>query len=229
METSLQDVEIVSLKKEVKVLKDEMEDLRHELTEVNEAREASDICAQALRTYIEENSIGKSTDSETIKLPPLPASSTPDAGDNGDKKGGWGFNLWKVDTTVKPVTGPRSASSGSSVAATVSSPSGAVPPGGGQLAKKFGGFFSGRASISSTSSPVIPTTTTPQLQSNAASARDPHRESVYSVSDTSSLVEPVSPTGDYNGNVRIHDANSVSSVGSSPREGIQNQAKPLAV
>src|SRR6266498_1268712 len=50
--------ELDSLKAEVKLLKAELETAKRDVVEANEAREASDMCVQALRGFIKENGVG---------------------------------------------------------------------------------------------------------------------------------------------------------------------------
>lgn len=152
--------EVDALKKELKEVRDTMEELRHELSEAQEAKEASETCAKVLREFIAEHQVGTANQSaglgDTIKLP------GDDAGKNANN--GWGFKLWKIDSSVKPPGGPTSPSTG-------------------PLTKKIGGFFSSRATPSA----------------NASDSRD----SMYSLSDKSSMVEPVSPTTEVNNQVEV--------------------------
>ncbi|KAJ7050554.1 hypothetical protein C8F01DRAFT_1178790 [Mycena amicta] len=175
--------ELEKLRKEVKTLQDALDETRHDLTEANEAREASETCSAALREFIAGN-IGTGE----VKLPPLPAATTGDEepDPSGHKRGWSGFKLWKVDTAVNRTSGPSSA------ATATGSP--VVPP-PAALSRKLTGFFSSRASISSIPS-LAP------LQTGHARAT-----SVYSVSDVSSLAEPISPTtNEVGAEVRVRDA-----------------------
>ncbi|ESK97730.1 hypothetical protein Moror_17437 [Moniliophthora roreri MCA 2997] len=126
--------ELESIKKELSSVKAELEDTRHELSEAIEAREASESCVKTLREFISENSIGVgNVDSSGAQAKKQAAAS-------------WGFNLWKVDTSVKAQNGPASADSSHSPDAPDSS---ATPTVSTPLSRKIGGFFSRQSSISS--------------------------------------------------------------------------------
>lgn len=214
--------EMEALRKELNTIKDELDNTKHELMESNEAREASETCVKALREFIGENSIGASETSglTSLKLPPPPTMAKGEDEDESKKTGGgaaaWGFKLWKDAAAPRaPVNVPQSA--------TVASPAAAhspqLPMSATPLSRKIGGFFSSRSSISSVTSSVhsVPTAM-PSLQSNAASVRD----SMYSVSDTSSMAEPISPPNEYNTNIVVRDVTNISdlgSTGSSPEIG----------
>ncbi|KAJ7746906.1 hypothetical protein DFH07DRAFT_889484 [Mycena maculata] len=207
--------EAEKLRKELRAAQAALEETRGELSEATEAREASETCVSALREFIAENNIGGP--SAAVKLPPLPAATT--GGEEADTSGGqkkekgWGFKLWKVDTAVKGPPGPPSSNGTASPIV----PPAALPPASNNttatapapsapLARKLTGFFSSRASISS-----IPSLT-PAPLANA------HRDSVYSVSDASSLAEPISPTSVSGGGaeVRVRDANASPEISGSP-------------
>ncbi|KAJ7355544.1 hypothetical protein DFH08DRAFT_737461 [Mycena albidolilacea] len=196
--------EIEKLRKEIRTLQSTLDETRHELTEANEAREASETCAGALRDFIAENSLGSAG---AVKLPPLPAATTGGEGDEsrGHKKNasGWGFKLWK-DASVKGAPGPASDVTASPIipaAANAPSPANAPPA---PLARKLTGFFGSRASVSSVASSLAP------LQTQTQSQPPRHaRDSVYSLSDASSVAEPISPTSQVAGGpdgVRVREA-----------------------
>ncbi len=201
------ELELEALRKELNVVKDELEDTRHELQEANEGKDASETCVKALREFISENNVGSSSIDSSIIPTGEPAPKKPFSG-----SGGWGFNkLWKVDTSVKPTAGQPSATTPS--AATSSSvnqmSSNTVP-----LTRKIGGFFGSRASVSSVASDA-----SPQLQSNAAIASQPsHRTSIYSFSDASSVAEPLSPTSEeaLHSHVAVRTSSEMGSMGGSP-------------
>ncbi|KAF7770598.1 hypothetical protein Agabi119p4_6572 [Agaricus bisporus var. burnettii] len=229
--------EIEMLKKEVESLKKELSDTRAELSEANEGKEASELCVQALRGFIEENQVGEKGGSSqqqqelALKLPPTPL------GMSGEEEGrknvttaattttsGWGFKLWKggdstvkapvVNTAVQPLS--SAATSPSSLS---SSPPAVVQPTPTASApfSRLGGFFSSRTSSSSVTTAATATTTNTNtnaitspnssLQTNAAISRPPtfQRDSIsgrsVSVSDASSVVEPVSPEKENHDNV----------------------------
>ncbi|KAK0501271.1 hypothetical protein EDD18DRAFT_1066798 [Armillaria luteobubalina] len=186
-------LELETLRKELRAVKDELEETTHELSEANEAREASDTCANALREFISENNVGTvDLDArDAVKLPPLPATTNGDETEAKKASAGWGFKLWKVDTSVKPTNSCTSAAT-ASTASPVVAPSAQLNASQVPLTRKIGGFFSSRGSVSSTAS----TNSNSALQSNAATPQVPHRDSVYSFSDASSMNEPLSPTSE---------------------------------
>ncbi|KAF7356831.1 hypothetical protein MVEN_01018600 [Mycena venus] len=193
--------ELEKLRKEVRTLQTALDETRHELTEANEAREASETCVGALREFIAENNLGAGAGSgvgEVVKLPPLPATTTGGEGDEsrGHKKtaSGWGFKLWKVDTNVKGSPGPASdvtATGSPVIPAAAPSAANGQQPGGAPLARKLTGFFGSRASVSSVAS--TPSLAPLQTQTSQTAPRQ-GRDSVYSLSDASSVAEPISPT-----------------------------------
>ncbi|KAF8630754.1 hypothetical protein AX17_005349 [Amanita inopinata Kibby_2008] len=199
--------ELESLKKVLQAAKDELENTKHELSESNEAREASETCVKALREFIAENNVGATDVSgpAAIKLPPLPMMTTGEEMESQKTStvasAGWGFGkLWKVDTAAKTPTAASAASTASPVVAPTPQTSHAasattMTP----LTKKLGGFFSSRSSISSTATSITSGGGAPQLQTNAALTATCHRESIYSFSDASSIAEPISPSGEANG------------------------------
>ncbi|KAJ3862123.1 hypothetical protein EV359DRAFT_45829 [Lentinula novae-zelandiae] len=195
--------EIHALRKEISTLKSDLEETRHELTEAVEAREASETCVSALRTFIEENNVGSGprlngSDNASINLPHPPASSTDNEADASSIKSGWGFKLWntKATPTLNNLHSPASASVDSP---TLPSAAMQTPT---QITKKIGGFFSRQASISSVTAVAPPASVTaPSLQA---------RESMYSYesksssrSDTSSIAEPLSPADDEDDSMNI--------------------------
>jgi hypothetical protein len=158
------------LQREVQVLKTALEDTRHELTEVNEAREASETCVRTLREFIAENNVGVSSLRSD-------AGSAVARSDDADKKnasgsGGsrWGFGgLFRAGEASPPVIPSRGAS-------TSSSPSPTSEP----LSRKLGGLFGGRGSFSS--STPAPPRGVPSVQ-----------EAICNSSDTSSTAESAEP------------------------------------
>ncbi|KAH8832300.1 hypothetical protein DL96DRAFT_1810972 [Flagelloscypha sp. PMI_526] len=176
------DPELEALRREVKNLKDTLEETRAELSEAVEAKDAADACATALREFINTNN--------QWTLPPLPDAAKPPA---AAQAAGWGFGkLFQkpaIDTTsLPPASVTSSAASSPNVTATQPA-----------LSRKIGSFFASRSnSISSTTSSFT------GLQSNAATGHVvpapgrpsiDARASVYSMSDASST-EPISPIGE---------------------------------
>ncbi|KAJ7743139.1 hypothetical protein B0H16DRAFT_1014458 [Mycena metata] len=208
--------ELEKLRKELRAAQDALNETRNELTEANEAREASETCVGALREYIAENNIGSE-----MKLPPLPAATTGEETDPDAPKKSWGFKLWKAEAAVKTAPSPPSAASGSNATSpvitpaalpAVANPNGPVPA--APLARRLTGFFSSRGSISSMAS-VAPSLAPLQTDPRRMDARD----SVYSLSDSSSLAEPISPTSQVGAGaeVRVRDVNgSPDLAGTSP-------------
>ncbi|KAF5355306.1 hypothetical protein D9758_005983 [Tetrapyrgos nigripes] len=179
--------EVLALKKEVEALKAELEDSRRELAEATEAKDASDTCAKALRDFITENNVGTNGSA----VPPVPASANDQPSSPSSQRGGWGFKLWKVDTSVKTPSGPASSSSATPTTSMAT-------PTAAPLSRKIGGFF-GMQQPADNQQPPLP---------------EPSRGSVYSASDASSIAEPLSPLSDSSVNVMVRDGATTSEVGS---------------
>ena len=188
--------EFEAIKKELEGLKRELVDTRVELSEANEAKEASESCAKALREFIAGNQVGESSMSGKSLPPPIAI-----IGDSSDRKSaasnsGWGFKLWKADSNITP-----------------SSTRQLPPPPTSAPFSRLGGFFSSRASAVST---VLPGST---LQTNAAAVTresfldSSSGRSVKSMSDESSVVEPASPRNECSGHVKVVDAPEVGESG----------------
>ncbi|KAI0080187.1 hypothetical protein K474DRAFT_1590521 [Panus rudis PR-1116 ss-1] len=158
--------EVEHLRKELLAVKDQLEETRHELSEAQEAKEASEMCVNALRTFIAENSIGMGASNLGRE-----SSKSVDEGNRQPNSGSsrWGFKLWRADT---PITSPP--------------PSYTSPPANSASRTRFGSLFSSRMSVSSSSS--NPSTTLPVPESlssvsDTSSTDDP-------------LSEPISPTSE---------------------------------
>lgn len=183
--------ELEQLRRELGALKTELEDVKAELAEANEAKEASDMCAKALRAFIEDNKVGeKSYEQIDLSVQPIAIPKTmnhdsqhskkPSA--NGSASAGWGLNkLWG---TGAPPKSPPTSNSVSTSPTTA-------------LGKKFGDFFS--------------------RPGNSLS----HQAPTYNgMSDTSSIpesIEPLSPAEEHAGmkiDVRANSTTSSSLVGS---------------
>ena len=198
-------VELDRQRREVRRLKEALEQTKHEMQESNEAREASEMCVKALRQFIGENNIGlaETNDSSSVKLPTPPTMTREPEQDESRKTGGgvagWGFKLWK-DATLRTQSAPSTSPLPPHEPVPQASES-AAP-----ISRKLGGLFSSRDSVSSVGS------SPPQLQSNAARSV---RDSIYSFSDASSVVEPASPPAELTApyHVVVRD---VSDLGSSP-------------
>ncbi|KAH9840127.1 uncharacterized protein C8Q71DRAFT_830890 [Rhodofomes roseus] len=160
---SMDNFDIENLRKELEKLKEQLEETKHELSEAQEAREASESCVRALRTFIAENSVGEQTARSTIRAATKP-DPTPATGQGAASR--WGFKLWSMPETPANTPAPAPPSATSSSAAPVT--------------RKLGGFFSPRSSISSTSSPARVLQEPPYHGSDTSSIAD-------------STTEPVSP------------------------------------
>jgi len=172
--------EIQSLNQEMKSLRDTLEETRHELSEANEAREASEQCVKALRDYISEFRVGEAG-SSLSDMPPPP--TTPAKAEKPPSK--WSFKLWNGSNSgTSPSTAstiPQSPPTSSSVLSPVSSPQ---PP---ALTRKIGSFFSSRTDSVSSVTPL----TTPLPT---------HQPSMYRASsDVSSVTEEEEPSSPCSG------------------------------
>lgn len=153
------------LQREIQALKTALEETRNELTEANEAREASETCVRTLRDFIAENNVG------------MDAGSAVARSDDADKKiasgsGGsrWGFGgLFRAGEVNSPVISGRGVSTSSS-SSPINEP----------LSRKLGGLFGGRGSFSSTN--PAPPRGIPNVQ-----------EGPFIGSDTSSTAESAEP------------------------------------
>ena len=178
--------EVQGLKEEIKSLKDTLEETRHELSEANEARDASEQCAKALRDYITEFRVGEAG-SSLPNTPPPPTTPPKVEDPKGSSK--WSFKLWNGGNTatspsIAPVT-PISPPTSSSVLPPTSSPQ---PP---ALTRKLGSFFSSRTgSVSSATSFTTPPSTQQQPVYRASS-------------DVSSVTEEEEPNSPYSDTSRI--------------------------
>ncbi|KAG7093823.1 hypothetical protein E1B28_007462 [Marasmius oreades] len=145
--------EMEVLRRELASVKGSLEETRAELSEVTEAREASETCVKALRDFITENNIGSG------KVETAAVSGQLDSPTN-KKQGGWGFGLWKVDTSVDGVAAANTSTS------TNVTPTTATP-----LSRKIGGLFTRQPSISSNESITRQST---DLRSDTSSMQDVH-------------------------------------------------------
>lgn len=167
--------EVEELRKELQAVKEQLEETRHELTEAKEGQEASETCANALRTFISENSIGMHPPGRNAQ--PTPPSESSNKATAATR---WSFKLWNTPSAANtPATSPAIQNAPAPAAVSAA----AAPP----LTRKSGGFFSSRSSISSTVSVTRP---------------EPHlhqQEPMCNGSDSSSVdsvTEPVSPASE---------------------------------
>jgi len=190
LDSSEDSAELEMLRRELNALKAELDDVKHELNESNEAREASDTCVKALREFIEENQVGAVPKS----LPALPGEGKKAA----PAAPGWGFKLWRAESaTQSPVPAPSPR-----VSHTVSPSLSSLPP--IPLTRKLGDFFGARTA-------AAPVSLQPQPV---------EQEPMYNgLSDTSSLedsvAEPISPSSErLRPSVYVRDTTSVTSASS---------------
>ncbi|KAG6810863.1 hypothetical protein H0H92_010019 [Tricholoma furcatifolium] len=213
--------ELEALRKELRTVKDQLTQTKHELMESNEAREASETCVKALRDFIGENDVGATiTDPETasvtsLKLPPPPTMARGDDDESviaPPKKTApatsWGFGkLWGESTAKAPPSVPLSAT----IAPAQATPTQPPPPmSATPLSRKFGSFFSSRTpSISSTASVLEPAPegstsgsrlveeeeqeAKPRLSNAGESIQESIRESMYGGSTSDSSSSDVEP------------------------------------
>ena len=202
--------EVEELRKELAAVKQSLEETRVELTEAHEAQEASETCANALRTFIAENSIGMHPPGRSAPAPP----AQPTVSDHSRKNTSWSFKLWNATAVANSPTASPAVSSAPPPAPVT------APP----LTKKFGGFFSSRSSISSTSSGNRPEPTSHQ------------QEPMFNGSDVSSVdssAEPVSPVSELPaGSILVRsfdDAQSQIGMPVSPGQTRKSVAEPLSL
>ena len=181
---SLENLEIDSLRKELDKMKEQLEETKHELGEAQEAREASESCVRALRTFIADNSVGEQTARSSIRAATKPSVAPATAQSGAASR--WGFKLWSTPET--PANTPAVTTSG---AASAAAPS--------PVARKLTGFFSPRSSISSTTAPPVRAPPEATYQGSDTS----------SLAD--STTEPVSPASSMpQANVHVQDAEGAS-------------------
>ncbi|KAF9245322.1 hypothetical protein BU15DRAFT_58937 [Melanogaster broomeanus] len=141
------------LRKELDSMRSELDEAKIALSEANEAREASDLCVKALRTFIEENNVGATMSSAGGSTGGTPLSfaspsSQADARKSAQGAGAWGFKLWRTGapaTSSVPTTPATPA-----ILPTMAPNPVSLPPPPQPLSRKLGDFFGTRSgSISS--------------------------------------------------------------------------------
>ncbi|KAG6335810.1 hypothetical protein ID866_3288 [Astraeus odoratus] len=193
--------EVEMLRKEIGALKSELAEARHELSESNEAREASELCVKALRAFIEENNVGvtpttttagnTSTGQSTV----VPLSSQEEQKKSAPSTGGWAFRLWRAEASAKDMTpAPPSAAPPPPVQSPPPQP----------LTRKLGDFFGTKASASSMA-PVRLSQTEREPMCSAMSDSSSLEDSV---------AEPLSPASEFPRSVLVRDSVSVRSSSS---------------
>lgn len=203
----------------------ELDTAKRELRDAHDAREASEFCVRALRTFISEHTRGDTVDfsssvggSGAIKLPALPTDIDDSTGVEGESRpaplakgpsmSGWSIKLWRTDSDKStPSTKLGGTPESASVSPSSETPSKPFPVPGAttntnanSFSQKLGVLFQTRRSFSSsstTSSHYEP----PHLN---------HQEPILNGSDCSSIdePEPVSPetTSISHNDVIIRDA-----------------------
>ncbi|KAF5328225.1 hypothetical protein D9619_013446 [Psilocybe cf. subviscida] len=195
-------IELEAVRKELQAVRDQVDSLKHELVEATEAKEASETCVNALREFIAENNVGVNP------LPPPPTMApSEDSKKSSGSGSGWGFKLWgsappveatnsRSSTTSAP---PTAISVAPSMASSTSMSSPVSASAAAPLSRKLTGFF-GAKPPPSQEQVLSPAPQPLHLQTNAAKMQLPsQRDSMYSHSDVSSVVEPISPTSDIHG------------------------------
>ncbi|KAI0372772.1 hypothetical protein BV20DRAFT_910826, partial [Pilatotrama ljubarskyi] len=175
------DIEIELLRRQLQVMQQQLDDAKRDLVEVQEAREASELCVRALRTFIAENNVG---------IPASIGNGTPAPPPTHSKQGStasrWGFRLWTSAESEPSKGAPTTPQS--TMASPASTPVQTAP-------SKFGSLFTGRKSTSSATSARPP--------------YDPvHQEPMFNGSDTSSLPDssgPISPASEMPPHTSIGD------------------------
>ena len=227
------------LKRERDAAKSELAHVKLELSEAQEACEASNQCVRALRTFISDHNVGEgsgtSGSANGLKLPPLPTDKDAEKEEPAEPRkslsggSGWSIGkLWRADTTerrssissngpISPVSELAStAAVGPSI--TVASPG----PQTGSISRKFTGFFGSRASAPPTQpqQPGAPMKDVPtphgfeEPMFNGLGS-DGEAEQDADVSSVDESLEPRSPEHEsIQANVLVRDP-SASSVGSS--------------
>lgn len=166
------------LKQEIQSLRETLDETKHELSEANEAREASEQCVKALRDYISEFRVGEAG-SPPSNVPPPP--TTPAKAEDAKVSSKWSFKLWNASNSNSNPS-IASATPLSPPPTSFSVPSPVSPPQPPALTRKIGSFFSSRTgSVSSVGS----LTTLPPAQ----------QPSMYRASsDVSSVTEEEEPS-----------------------------------
>ncbi|EIW58724.1 uncharacterized protein TRAVEDRAFT_168455 [Trametes versicolor FP-101664 SS1] len=131
---SIGDIEVELLRKQMQLMQQQLDDTKRDLSEVQEAHEASELCVRALRTFIADNNVGIPAAIGTGTGKP---SQPPTHSKQGSTASRWGFRLWNTEPEVP--TPPQSG-----IASPASTPVQTAP-------SKFGGLFTGRKSTSSNS------------------------------------------------------------------------------
>lgn len=164
------------LKRERDAARSELQNVKLELSETQEACEASNQCVHALRTFISDHSIGEGSGSSGsasagsgLKLPPLPTDKDVEKEEPAEPRkslsGGSGWSLgklWRVDTSeqrngssnagsviVSPGGVEHASASSTPTAASSVAPATTGGTQTGGISRKFTGFFSSRASVAS--------------------------------------------------------------------------------
>lgn len=193
--------ELERMQKELASAREQLEETRHELTEANEAKEASETCVKVLREFIAENGVGERA------LPAAAQSSATATAPPPASKQGWGFKLWRADSTASTASA-SSATPPAPAPVRVSMEASSQPP----RTQKIGGFFGARTSVAS---------------EDGVSGRGVHGEDSSDVSSADDSLEPISPASDLpRGVVLFRNASSASTgePSSAPYVGKESEA-----
>lgn len=181
LQESSSENEVELLRKQLRTAQQQLEDTKHELVEVQEAREASELCVRALRTFISENNVGMPSLMQANSSPAAPTH--PSHSKQGSTASRWGFRLWSTsdgDSAKSSIPAPTLISN------YPSEPTSTVSTHGQNVHRAFGGFFGAKVNTSSDASSRLPYDAI-------------HNEAMYNSSDTSSLGDstgPVSPASE---------------------------------
>ncbi|TBU30749.1 hypothetical protein BD311DRAFT_658397 [Dichomitus squalens] len=175
------DTDVVELRTQLRTMQRQLDDTKRDLIESQEAREASEQCVRALRTFISENNVGVASALRTGS--PAAAPTTPSHSKQGSTASRWGFRLW----TTSDADSPKSATPAlTPISMQAPEPGSAVSSHSQAIPRKFGGLFNAKTSIPSNASP--------------RPSYDPlHQEPMFNGSDTSSMADstgPVSPVSE---------------------------------
>lgn len=173
------DIELELLRKQLRTAQQQLDDTKHELIEAQEAREASELCVRALRTFISENNVGAPLTMHTNGSPATPTHLSHSK--QGSTASRWGFRLWAASDADASKSTPLAPTP---VSSYPSEPSSTVSTHGQSVHRTFGGLFGTK---------INTTSNTPPSHISYASM---HQDAMYNSSDTSSLADstgPVSP------------------------------------
>lgn len=210
--------EVEALRAELVRTRAQLEEARGELGEVQEGREASEMCVRALRTFIEENSVGMvapgSVPAGGVGAIGTPGMNQGPGGGQGHRQGEakagsgkWGFGFWKVDTGASGTTDGRARSESSAASPASAGGGGGVGTTPVAPFAKIGALFGSRAAATTSTTSTDQTspgtvnssvsTTSSSSSRHGDALRMVHQEPMLNGSDTSESSsvgeEPASP------------------------------------